>query len=236
MDGDLDPTFGTNGKVTTDFGTIIDEARAVAVQPDGKIVTAGATVGGNFFDFALARYNTDGSLDITFGTGGKVTTAFNTNNDEAFAVALQADGKIVAAGFAVIGGTDDFALARYNTNGSLDTTFGTGGKVTTAFGSSIDRAHAVAVQPDGKIVAAGRAVIGGGSFDFALARYNTDGSLDTTFGTGGKVTTACGSSNDEAFAVALQPDGKIVAAGRVFSNKEDFALARYNTDGSLDTT
>ncbi len=140
--GDLDLTFGTGGKVTTDFAGDGDLAFAVALQPDGKIVAAGRSS----FDFALARYNADGSLDPTFGTGGKVTTDFGF--DEAFAVALQPDGKIVAAGYAVVGSSLDFALARYNADGSLDPTFGTDGKVTTDFGN-FDEALAMAL-PTGR--------------------------------------------------------------------------------------
>ena len=243
-DGSLDPTFDADGKVTTDFGNDTDQALAVAIQPDGKIVAVGV----NFtrvndsanYDFALARYNADGSLDTTFDTDGKVTTDFGPSFDVAYAVALQPDGKIVVAGCAPIESSDDFALARYNADGSLDTTFDGDGKVTTNFGPSNDAARAMAIQPDGKIVAAGRAVIDL-DYQFLLARYNADGSLDTTFDTDGKLTTDFGSNNDAANAVALQPDGKIVAAGRAYTPANngasyDFALARYNADGSLDTT
>ncbi len=225
-DGSLDPTFSTDGKVTTDFAGGFDEAFAVALQPDGKIVAAGgAVVGSSPFDFALTRYNPDGSLDPTFGTDGKATTDFG-GTDEALAMALQPDGKIVAAGQAFTGSSPDFAVdfavARYNPDGSLDSTFGTGGKVTTDF-AGFDAARAVALQPNGKIVAAG-----GSSFDFAVARYKKHGSLDPSFGPGGKVTTDFASSTDVARAVALQPDGKIVAAGDAATGTSfDFALARY---------
>jgi uncharacterized delta-60 repeat protein/uncharacterized repeat protein (TIGR01451 family) len=168
--GDLDPTFGTGGKVTTDFAGSNAGANGVALQADGKIVAAGFADSGSGSDFALARYNPDGSLDASFGTGGKVTTDFAGGSDSAFGVALQADGKIVAAGFADSGSRGDFALARYNPDGSLDASFGTGGKVTTDFAGSGDEAFGVALQADGKIVAAGFA--GSGSRgDFALARY-----------------------------------------------------------------
>ncbi|MGW3624911.1 calcium-binding protein [Streptomyces sp. NPDC000880] len=236
-DGSLDTTFDTDGKVTTDFGGSGDEAHGVALQTDGRIVAVGQSGSGGVEDFALARYNTDGSLDTTFDTDGKVTTDFGSGtDDEARGVALQTDGKIVAAGLSNSAGDYDFALARYNTNGSLDTTFDTDGKVTTDFGTSDDQAYGVALQTDGKIVAAGQSDPGGIS-DFALARYNTNGSLDTTFDTDGKVTTNFAGSDDGAFGVALQTDGKIVAAGQSGSGGiDDFALARYNTDGSLDTT
>jgi uncharacterized delta-60 repeat protein len=225
--GDLDLGFGSNGKVLTDFGSSsIDQALAVALQPDGKIVAAG----GSGSDFALARYNADGSLDSSFGSGGKVLTDFGSSSiDGARAVALQPDGRIVAAGTSRAGGSFDFALARYNADGSLDPGFGSGGKVLTDIGSSsFDQALAIALQPDGKIVAAGN----GG---FALARYNADGSLDSSFGSGGKVLTDAGISN--LAAIALQPDGKIVAAGEsLAAGPLDFALARYNADGSLDSS
>jgi uncharacterized delta-60 repeat protein len=226
--GDLDTTFGTGGKVITDFPETDDEAFAVAIQPDGKIVVAGPTVVDGAVDFGLARYKLDGSLDVSFGTGGKVTTDFSGSQSIATAVAIQRDGKIVVAGLTDAGGVPDFALARYNPDGSLDPTFGTGGQVTTDFSGGNDQAFGVAIQSDGKIVVAGVATI-----DFALVRYNPDGSLDTRFGTGGKVTTDFSGDSDHAHGVAIQPDGKIVVAGT--AGFAEFALARYNTDGTLDT-
>jgi len=233
--GSLDATFGTGGKVTTDFNGNDDAANAVVLQPDGKIVVAGEAKTSRNQDFALARYNANGSLDPTFGTGGKVTTDFAGNDDAAFALVLQPDGKLVAAGEAKTSRNQDFALARYNANGSLDPTFGTGGKVTTDFNGDDDAAHGLVLQPDGKLVAAGVAKTSR-SGDFALARYNANGSLDPTFGTGGKVTTDFNGDDDAAFAVARQTDGKIVAAGGAkvgrsrsdySGSNEDFALARY---------
>ncbi|TML99050.1 MAG: hypothetical protein E6G02_14550 [Actinobacteria bacterium] len=235
--GSLDATFGTGGKVTTDFAGDDDQAFAVALQPDGKIVAVGVAKTSRSRDFALARYNPNGSLDATFGTGGKVTTDFAGNDDTAFAVVLQSDGKIVVAGGAKTSRSQDFALARYNANGSLDATFGTGGKVTTDFAGNDDEAHALVLQPDGKLVAAGQAESGYRGRDFALARYNPNGSLDATFGTGGKVTTDFAGNDDAAFGAVLQSDGKIVAAGGAkTSRSEDFALARYNPNGTLDGT
>jgi uncharacterized delta-60 repeat protein len=227
--GTLDPMFGTGGRVLTDFGGQ-DMAYGMAVQADGKVVAAGfANVGGHY-DFALARYNRDGTLDATFGTGGKVLTDFSGAGsfDEARAVAIQPDGKVVAAGGSTAGGNDVFALARYNFDGTLDATFGAGGKVLTGVAGD---AYAVAVQPGGKIVAAGSS-----STDFALVQYNHDGTVDATFGAGGKVLTDFG-GNDYAYALAVRPVGKIVAAG--FSDARgsyDFGLARYNRDGTLDAT
>ena len=241
--GTLDASFGTSGKVTTafDFPGSFDRVFTVVLQPDGKFVAVGSTVINQFANFALARFNANGTLDASFGTGGIVTTGFGVSA-EATSVAVQADGKIVAAGYANLDGADDFALVRYNSNGTLDASFGTGGKVTTAFalsqGFSQAQANSVAVQPDGRIVAAGNAAVGGG-FDFALARYNTNGTLDASFGTGGRVTTDFAGANDQADSVAVQPDGRIVAAGAAgpYINRGlDFALARYNSNGTLDAS
>jgi uncharacterized delta-60 repeat protein len=239
-DGTLDTSFGTGGLVSTDFGSPWERATSVAIQPDGKIVVAGQSVVGWFNDFALARYNPDGTLDSGFGTGGKVLTDFGVSA-EADSVAVQPDGKIVAAGYANIDGSEDFELVRYNTDGTLDASFGTAGKVSTDFGLleqgfSWALAYSVALQPDGKIVLAGEAFIGDGS-DFALARYNSDGTLDAGFGTGGKVITNFGGRRDAAFSVAVQPDAKIVVAGLANIDRGfGFALARYESDGALDTS
>ena len=236
--GDLDLTFGNGGKVLTPIGSGNDYSFGAAIQSDGKIVLAGESYNGANRDFALARYNPDGSLDASFGSGGKVVTPIGSRDESAGDIAIQPDGKIVVAGYSINADSfADFALVRYNANGSLDNSFGTGGKVTTSFGSvgsDVVIAHAIAIQADGKIVAAGRSF---GNFNkFALARYNTNGSLDTSFGTGGKLTTQISSnSNDEAYAVAIQSDGKIVVGGRSFNGATyDFAVVKYNTDGSLD--
>jgi uncharacterized delta-60 repeat protein len=234
--GSLDSSFGSGGIVTTSINTR-DNAYAVAVQADGKIVTAGITFNGTNTDFALLRYNTDGSLDTSFDGDGKVTTDFGNSQDDAFDVAIQTDGKIIAVGttFNSLTGTgDDFAIARYNINGSLDTSFDGDGKVTTTIiGTSSDEVRAVAIQADGKIVVAGQSIGG-----FAVVRYNPNGSLDASFDGDGKVTTSISMRLDEAFAVAIQTDGKIVAAGssRIDSDNAAFALVRYNPNGSLDTS
>jgi uncharacterized delta-60 repeat protein len=243
-DGSLDGTFGTGGKVLTDFSGngSDDEAVALAIQGDGKIVVAGISDAAGGGDFALARYNTDGSLDGAFGTGGTVLTDLRgaLASDLALALATQSDGKIVAAGVSDAAGGDDFALVRYNTDGSLDGAFGAGGTVLTDFSGSgsSDDALAVAVRSDSKIVAAGYSYVGDQP-DFALAGYNPDGTLDGTFGTGGKVLTdfSGNGSSDQAFALAIQGDGKIVVAGYSDANGSgDFAFARYSADGGLDGT
>jgi len=222
--GDLDSSFGGDGLVLTDFPGASDEvANDVAIQSDGKIVVAGRTNA----DFALVRYNTDGSLDTSFGGDGLVVTDIGINSpDAAFALAIQPDGKIVVAGN--VGA--DIALARYNVNGSLDTSFGIGGVVITdVLPGSADAAFDVAIQSDGKIVVAGST-----NADFMIARYEADGDLDLDFGLlGVALTDISTGSEDVAFGVVIQPDGRIVAAGRAAN---DFALARYETDGDLDAT
>ena len=240
--GDLDPTLGTGGLVVTEFFGGFDEARALLVQSDGRLIAVGtASEGSPNSDFALARYNPDGSLDSSWGGTGKVTTDLFGNTDFAFAAVLQPDGKVVAVGETFDPATGlDFALARYNRDGSLDASFGTGGKVKTDFFGNFDQAFAAALQPDGKIIAAGFVYNPDAAHsDFALARYNRDGSLDTSFGSGGKVVTDFFNGPDDAFAVAIQADGKIVLAGESSNDPRFmtmFALARYNSDGSLDTS
>lgn len=235
-DGSLDATFGQGGNVTTDFFGDIDEPFAVAIQPDGRIVVVGSALNTEgITNFALARYNADGSLDSTFGSGGKVTTDFSGNGSISDA-ALQADGKIVVAGEAGSSGLGDFALARYNANGSLDATFGQGGKVATDFFGGLDRANSLVIRPDGKIIAGGVASVDASFAGFALAEYNLDGSLNSTFGTGGKTTTNFFGALDFINAIALQPDGKIVAVGSAQrpSGGSAIALARYKSEGSFD--
>jgi uncharacterized delta-60 repeat protein/LPXTG-motif cell wall-anchored protein len=171
-------------------------------------------------DFAVLRYNANGTLDNTFGTGGKVTTVIESS--EAYSVMLQADGKILVSGVSYNNSTSYFAVARYNTNGTLDNTFGTGGKVTTDFDNNRSEAMAITSQADGKIILAGTAYIGS-TYAYAVARYNTNGSLDNTFGTGGKVTTVFNVTSN-AFSLALQADGRIIVAG---TSDDDFLATRY---------
>jgi uncharacterized delta-60 repeat protein len=220
------------------------------IQDDGKIVVAGfanalSTSGGNGGDFAVARYNTDGTPDMSFSGDGKVITEPATFSGPGFALALQDDDKIVVAGQADTG-NEDFGLVRYNADGTLDTSFDGDGKVTTDVGGAAeeDQANAVAIQGDGKIVAAGYANPTGSGFheDFALARYNTDGSPDTSFDGDGKVVTPISASDDFpddiANALVIRGDGKIVAAGssrEASSTQTNFALVSYNANGSLDT-
>jgi serralysin len=204
------------------------KAHSVAIQADGKIVAAGESFPSSapYANFALARYNPHGTLDTTFGGDGKVTTGFTARSDDsADSVALQANGKIVSAGFS----RDRFALARYTSQGKLDATWGGDGKVTTHFADrSTDSADAVTIQADGKIVTAGDSSLTNDRF--ALARYKVDGRLDATFGGDGTVTTHFTTrSDDVAFSTAIQADGNVVAAGRCALSfyYSKFALARY---------
>ncbi len=258
--GALDSTFGTGGEVLSHFlpsnPTGFAAVRAVTVYPatdsvnGGKILAAGVvslpTTTTTHEDFAVWRYNADGTPDNTFGTGGMTTTDFAAGNDFAYAVGLDASGRIVVAGrVSIAHGTTtytEFGVARYEPNGALDTALATGfgpldatglsrtGKVVTDFGVNAV-ARGLAIQPaDGKIV------VGGYSSTFALARYNVDGSLDPSFGTNGLVTTAT-LPQSLARAIALQVDGKIVLAGSAWNGADyDFAAARYNANGTPDTT
>jgi uncharacterized delta-60 repeat protein len=233
-DGTPDATFGNGGQVSTDFVGFEDDAFSILIQPDRKIVAVGsANDPATFYDFAAARYLSNGTIDTTFGVAGKVRTDFGDQNfDRARSAALQPDGRIVAAGFAIShgGGVQNFAVARYTSNGVLDTTFSRDGKTQIDFGSCCQSANKVLLQRDGKIITVGYPNTESSDSDFLLARLNTSGSLDTTFGIGGKVRTSFGDLNGGANGAALQRDGKIVAVGfqaNFSSRRADFALARY---------
>jgi uncharacterized delta-60 repeat protein len=299
-DGSLDTSFGTGGKVTTDIagGFAQERARAVAIQSDGKIVVAGeASLPSGDLAVAIVRYNTDGTLDDKFGAGGK---AFNAPavKGRAFDVAIQPDGRIVIVGDAPLTNATqdfgDFLIARYTTGGVLDATFGISGQVVEDMSSGTDLARNVVVQPNGAIVVSGDPIgtdpslrtsvarfNANGTFDttfngagklvlagahvgrglavqpdgrillagsmgvnnvpndfthFCLIRLNADGTFDNSFGSGGTITTSLTGLTDVAHAVTLQADGKIVAAGEGNLVNPNFALARYNTNGSLDTS
>lgn len=238
-DGSLDDTFGGgDGIVTTPILSSTDQAYAVALQADGKIVVGGQAFNGSNMDFALVRYHTNGTLDTDFDTDGKRTAPIGTGFDFIHAIAIQPDGRIVAAGRSGSGGIYDIALARFTTTGAFDNTFDTDGKLTMPVGTLDDRGYALVLQPDGKIVVAGsasRAIANGSGSDFVLLRFNTNGALDSTFDGDGKVITFFSTLGGEVNALALQPDGKIVAAGYYWNGSDyDYALARYNTNGSLD--
>jgi uncharacterized delta-60 repeat protein len=230
--GDLDLSFGSGGIVVTTItnAPYYENARAMKVQPDGKIVVCGMIeydepISPYFF---LARYNPNGTLDASFGASG-ITLSQSFNGHD---IALQPDGKII-----ILGSWNGFEVRRYNTNGSLDTSFGAGGVVHTPIGLGASSKR-VAVQADGKIVVVGYSFPGPGAnyYYITVVRYNPDGSLDSSFNGTGKVVTSFGSYSD-ADAVVLQPDGKIVVVGwaQPGESPHHFALFRYNPDGSLDS-
>ena len=275
--------------VTTPIGTANDVGRKVLVQADGKIVVAGYSVGSNTGqDFAVVRYNLDGSLDTTFGGTGKVTTDLGSADEGGWSAALQSDGKIVVVGRRFNGTTDDIVLIRYNTNGTLDSSFGIGGRViydegayeqalgvtikpdgeiivvgssnlfgdtdvfSVRFNSSgtlinsegfdyyglTDVGNSVAIQSDGKYLVAGYATYIDGFKYITLIRYNADGSPDATFESAGAVITAVGVADDVAQSVLVQPNGKIIVTGYTVDDVtgQNFLVLRYNANGTLDTT
>jgi uncharacterized delta-60 repeat protein len=244
-DGSLDTSFGGgDGMLTTEIGTgvLADVAHDVLVQSDGGIVIAGYTASTSIpnmiTDFALVRYTASGELDTTFGGDGIVTTPIGpaTSADQARSILQQPDGRIVVVGYSgpASGGSTDFTLARYNTDGTLDATFGTGGILVHSVSVGLDQATGVVRQDDGKLLVTGR-----GLSDFVIARYNANGTVDTTFGTNGIVTTSVAPGSGTAIGIALQADGKIVVNGhaqQIVNGSLDFALVRYNADGSLDPT
>jgi uncharacterized delta-60 repeat protein len=231
--GVLDDGFGTYGMVTTAVGTNdLDNGLSVAIQDDEKILLAGSSNDGNRTYFALVRYDTNGTLDNSFGSGGKIISSVGYINDEARAVAIQADGKIVLAGLSQTSEDINFALARYNYDGTLDSAFGTAGVVSTFFGSSDKGASSLVIQKDGKLV-----IVGTSDGSYAVLRYNSDGSLDSSFNGNGMVVTNVGGSYDYGNSVAIQTDDKILVGGTTIKPaNSDFALVRYNSDGSFDNT
>lgn len=243
--GTADNTFGINGRVQLDLTGRKEMPEAAVLQPDGKLLIAGSAGNGPYTDYMLVRLNADGSLDRTFGQPdpaafgqrtGFVIRDIDPQSGGHYDVALLADGKIL-----VTGGTSGyFALTRYNADGSLDTTFGTGGTseaVTAIYGG----ATRLAVQPDGRIVVIGTDWAGNNYSKVGLARFNANGAIDSTFGSNGSVLIDLPGRYDTAADVALQADGKIVIAastseGIEFPPIEDFIVTRYNANGTLDTT
>ncbi len=223
----LDTTFGVGGIVTASIGSS-NSPNAVAIQADGKIIAAGTVESGNNYDFGLLRLNANGSLDSSFGTGGKVRTDLGSMFETLDGLVVQADGKIVAAGGTVRGAGRDFALARYLADGTLDPDFGTAGVVTTSIDPGYDIAYALLLQPDGRLVAAGQTRTGNTNDNFAVVRYLANGSLDPSFGSGGMTTIPVGPGSDVAKALAVQADGRIVVAGTsgVAQSDTDISVVR----------
>ena len=241
--GALDTSFNGNGKLLTAAGSNSSSIRGVALQPDGKIVAGGTCDNGSGNTFCVARYGADGALDTTFSGDGKLTTTIGASVSYVDTVLLQRDGKIVVTGLcysSAAGGYSQFCLARYNVNGSLDSTFNTDGRAQAQIGNFNASAYGGAVlQPDGKIVMAGYCdpLAGPPGSMFCLARFEANGALDTGFSTDGQVFTTMGNDSSYIRSVALQTDGKIIAAGRCQGlATADFCFARYHGTGALDTS
>ena len=235
-DGDLDGSFGNGGWLTTDFAGTRDVAHGITTDANGRIVVVGSTRKADGDDFAIVRYNTDGTVDPTFGADGRVSTDFGQLWDDARDVLVDANGRLLVVGGAEVYRytdegryiSDDFGLARYNADGTLDTTFGANGQVVTDIGH-IDGATAAAFAGGGKVVVAGTSYP-----SFALARYNEDGSLDPTFGAGGTIKVLVGK---QAWAsdMAIDASGRIVVAGTVDDvMTRDWFVARFTAEGALD--
>ena len=235
-DGTLDSTFGNSGTLLVQVGSDRSYARNISLQPDGKIVIGAYTYDDIAADFAVVRLNADGTLDNSFGTNG-ITIVDNGSHEVVDAMTLLSDGRIILAG----NNYDNFLAARFNTDGSLDTSFGTNGWASTEFNSSYSQVKDATAQDDGKILLSGFGTdISTGRYKIAVARFNTDGAIDNTFGTSGQVYFNIGSFDDYGAGVAVQTDGKIMIGGYTIldSNfsKYDFAAVRLNSDGTFDNS
>ena len=234
--GSIDKTFNHKGWETSDFGYDNEDAFAVAIYTNGKILVGCNIWNGSNTDFAIARYNSDGGLDESFSSSGLLKTDFDYGEDKASLLSIHKNGEIVMAGSSNI---SNFAVAHYNSDGSLDTDYYNDGKLSSnlnRFDQGSTFYKSTAIQSDDKIVVGGN-TWNGNNNDFALVRYNTNGSLDSTFGKNGLKTTDLSVYKDDINSIAIQKDGKIVAGG--FTSNQlgtHFALTRYNTDGSLDST
>ncbi len=293
--GELDPDFGTGGIVTVDLGMLFDDFADVTIQPDGRIIAVGtAATSGNPFMTTMVRLNEGGSLDTSFGDSGIRNITFGNFGSDGGAVELQSDGKIIVAGASSNSTGRDVLVARLNTDGDLDTTFGTSGTISLTLTSGLDFATDVVVQDNDQIVVSAvgdsgpnskpfvvkltangaadpsfgnngvvevpladgsagqlkgvdlqddnKIVVGGEvrdgvQQDFLTARLNPDGSLDSSFGGTGVIDTPVGAGNDAGEGLVIQQDGKIVVAGSATEDQRfKFAVVRFNTDGSLDTS
>ena len=235
--GTLDTTFDTDGKVITFFGNYYATFQSLAFQQDGKIIAAGTVDNhGGFYQFGIARYNSDGSLDSTFGIDGKVIGDFLGYQIGLKKMVLQSNGKILVSGIIYTGYTNTASiLARYNSNGSLDDTFGNNGFIVRDF----FQIFAMVLQTDGKIIETG-------SFSDALGtssvicRYYENGTLDATFGNNGAITTSVEFEYSATNNISLLSNGKIIVSGYIPNNSvadgKDYAVIRLRNNGVLDTT
>jgi len=237
--GTLDNTFDSDGIVITDYLGFDNSAKAIMLQPDGKIIIAGQSFDGSGTAIMLIRYHANGTLDNTFDSDGIVITDLSADDNAANSIALQPDGKIIIGvehiGTVVVPG--DFIVIRYNADGTIDTSFDSDGMTITDLDGENNVCKAVSIQPDGKIIAAGASFVTPGVNQCNLIRLNPDGSLDNTFDADGKASSNLGSDLIAVSSMALQPDGKIVLGGYSDATGEiGFMLARYNSDGSADNT
>jgi len=243
-DGKIDSTFSVDGFVISRFEEtyMFSYPSSLKIQDDGQILLAGGV-----WDLqgipriVIVRYNINGTPDESFGSSGKMIITFGSNYLDPAYLAIQKDHKIVVGGRTDLNGTGDFALARLNKDGTLDNSFGTAGIQFTDIAGRNESLHSIAIQNDGKIVAVGSINIEPNNTDFAMIRFNSDGSPDTTFDEDGKVIIDFAISSD-ARSVNIQPDGKLVVAGSLLNfgfggkNFNDIAVARCNSDGTLDET
>ncbi len=240
--GDLDPTFGNNGLLSLTIGDSGSAASAIVRQGDGKLVFAGyGTIAENGNDFVVVRTSADGTPDSSFGADGIASVDFAGHEDFASSIVQQTDGKLVLAGTAEnTSGVQDIAVARFNADGSLDASFGSGGKTTLDIDGSHDFASSLILQAGGKLVIAGGAIVNDGYYQFVVARFNSNGTLDASFGTGGTVLIAFGSGDgihSWARGLAQLPDGRLVAVGRVDQeNGSDVGIARVTANGLPDSS
>ena len=231
--GVLDPTFGTNGIVTTQVSTTYNFGMATVVQPDGKIIVVGYAGMPATYKAAVVRYNTDGSLDNSFGDAGKLTISIGSAKSYATDVALQDDGKIIIGARTYDNASGDFALVRVNEDGTFDNSFGTNGIVIASTGGS-DVSSSILIADDGKILLAGDS-----DNNFSVAKFNTNGTLDTSFGTNGWSITIFDDSESFIQQIAFQNDGKIVMGGFAVNSsvgRYQMAAARINANGTLDNS
>jgi uncharacterized delta-60 repeat protein len=223
-DGSVDPDFGDKGAVVVDFRGGDDYLFALALQQDGRLLAAGVEAPSGAF--AVARLLADGTLDPEFGGAGLVVTDFQLDtNGLGAAVAVQPDGRIVVGSTATRETGRHFALLRYLADGSLDHGFGNGGWTISDFYGE-EQFQDLALQSDGRILTAGTGSAGG-SRDFFLARFHSNGNPDLTFGGSGFVQTDFGGTDDQARAMNLDSEENIVVVGRTDLDTQDFAVARY---------
>jgi uncharacterized delta-60 repeat protein len=259
--GPLDPFFGNGGASIGITSNASISSKNLLIQPDNRIIQVFTIYANNHYEFGILRYKIDGQLDSSFGNNGKTTTAMGGSDGYATAGALQSDGKIVVVGSASTSNSIGFGLVRYNSNGTIDNSFGSSGKVIASFGSYYDYATAIAIQADGKILVAGSSADSYYTGAFALARFKINGTFDSSFGQNGKIVTHLGPfvtyiggqyfgryAEESAKAVVLQPDGKIILAGTSYTTdgcwdyyggiycNPAFAMVRYHSNGIIDSS